>query len=165
MDKLIEVTSSNVSILDELIIDDTVRPHLSAEYRVSNGRKVIILKNEEKTLAVCCVALGYGIPTNEDELSEISMADGSPVIVPYTIWSYESGSGRKLVNTMLACIKREYVMNSIATPYWPLIVTLSPKTEMAKRFHESNGAFLLAENEESYNFEYDLQSFSTIVYE
>ena len=36
------------------------------------------------------------------------------------------------------------------------LVTLSPKTEMAKRFHEKNGAELVSENEESYNFEYKI---------
>ena len=33
-------------------------------------------------------------------------------------------------------------------------VTMSPKTEMAMKFHLSNGAVLLRENEETNNFEY-----------
>jgi hypothetical protein len=33
-------------------------------------------------------------------------------------------------------------------------VTLSPKTEMAKKFHTKNGATLYSENIDSYNFEY-----------
>jgi hypothetical protein len=33
-------------------------------------------------------------------------------------------------------------------------VTLSPKTEMARRFHTKNGAITLRENEETVNYEY-----------
>jgi hypothetical protein len=33
-------------------------------------------------------------------------------------------------------------------------VTMSPKTDMAEKFHLSNGATLLAENESTNNFEY-----------
>ena len=32
---------------------------------------------------------------------------------------------------------------------------MSPKTEMAMKFHLSNGAILLRENKETYNFEYE----------
>jgi hypothetical protein len=33
-------------------------------------------------------------------------------------------------------------------------VTLSPKTEMARRFHHKNGAVTFRENQESVNYEY-----------
>ena len=33
-------------------------------------------------------------------------------------------------------------------------VTLSPKTEMAKRFHMRNGAVVFRENEDTVNYEY-----------
>jgi len=33
-------------------------------------------------------------------------------------------------------------------------VTLSPKTEMARRFHLKNGAVVFRENEETVNYEY-----------
>ena len=36
------------------------------------------------------------------------------------------------------------------------LITLSPLTDMAKRFHLKNGAVLLNHNETSYNFEYEL---------
>jgi hypothetical protein len=35
-----------------------------------------------------------------------------------------------------------------------IIVTLSPQTEMAKRFHHKNGAVTLRENETSVNYQY-----------
>ena len=34
------------------------------------------------------------------------------------------------------------------------LVTMSPLTDMAKNFHTRNGAILLLENTDSYNFEY-----------
>jgi hypothetical protein len=34
-------------------------------------------------------------------------------------------------------------------------VTLSPKTEMARKFHTSNGAKTLKENDETVNYEYE----------
>ena len=37
------------------------------------------------------------------------------------------------------------------------LVTFSPKTEMAKKFHLSNGATLLQESPHAYNFEYNIK--------
>ena len=39
-------------------------------------------------------------------------------------------------------------------PHIKRFVTLSPKTEMAKKFHLRNGATELQENETTVNFEY-----------
>jgi len=36
-------------------------------------------------------------------------------------------------------------------------VTLSPKTEMAKRFHTKNGAGVFRENPNTVNYEYDVK--------
>ena len=36
------------------------------------------------------------------------------------------------------------------------LITLSPLTDMATKFHTRNGATLLNHNETSYNFEYDI---------
>jgi len=36
------------------------------------------------------------------------------------------------------------------------LITLSPLTEMAERFHVKNGAKLLKRNETTQNFEYDI---------
>ena len=44
----------------------------------------------------------------------------------------------------------------LADPRINRLVTMSPKTEMAKRFHTKNGATLLNDNADSYNFEYQL---------
>ena len=67
------------------------------------------------------------------------------IAVFYTVWSKEKGMGRKILFEVLDIMKERN---------YSKYITLSPKTEMAKRFHFSNGATLLQENNNSYNFEY-----------
>ena len=71
-----------------------------------------------------------------------------PVAVAYTVWSIEKGMGRKIILAIRDLISK--------TSRFKQLVTLSPKTEMAMKFHLSNGAFLLKENISSNNFKYDL---------
>ncbi|SVB86304.1 uncharacterized protein METZ01_LOCUS239158 [marine metagenome] len=104
--------------------------------------------------AVCCVALLDKIPTTEEELMSYGKGD---IAVFYTVWSVpatlgrsipkEKGQARKLLNMVIEEISQKPV-----TRY----VTLSPKTEMATKFHLNNGAVLLKENELTFNFEYKL---------
>ena len=58
------------------IKDDTVRPHLSAEFRVNHNRQVWGLFDEsaDSPLAVCCVAYCTSIPETEFELAQLSRA-------------------------------------------------------------------------------------------
>jgi len=147
--ELVELTEEQI---ENLIVDDPVRPHISCAQRISMG-KVVALKQAEKVLAVCCIAFCYGIPKTENDLLQVSFSFDeldNRTIVPYTIWSYEPGSGRALVRSLLDWVKND-------TDETPRVVTLSPKTEMAKKFHLSNGATLLQTNEHTYNFEYDLR--------
>lgn len=67
----------------------------------------------------------------------------------YTIWSYEKGCGRDLINKASEYIKLEY-------PQIQNLVTLSPKTEMAEKFHIRNGAWKFRENPETINYAYEL---------
>ena len=96
------------------------------------------------TNAVVCIANSWFIPQTEEDLETISRnAEGGDIIVPYSLWSNQKGSGTLLINALLHKFGNAYK-----------IVTMSPKTEMATRFHESNGAVLIQSNEESNNFEY-----------
>jgi len=56
------------------IKDDTVRPHLSAEFRVNHNRQVWGLFDEssDSLLAVCCVAYCTSVPETEFELAQQS---------------------------------------------------------------------------------------------
>jgi len=58
-----------------------------------------------------------------------------------------SGAGRKLIFDAVKHIKEN---NKTINRF----VTLSPKTDMAKKFHTRNGAITFRENEDTVNYEY-----------
>ena len=59
------------------------------------------------------------------------------------------GTGKELLMETVELIKEKF-------PTVTRFVTLSPKTEMAKRFHTKNGAVTFRENQESVNYEYQI---------
>ena len=130
------------------IADDPVRPELPMDFRTSSNRH--IYTNEK---AIVCMSWCNDVPTTIPEMFMMSTNMWPPdhkkkdVAVFYTIWSYTRGGGRDLIVNL-------FDMLSEISPK-SKYVTLSPKTEMAKRFHIKNGAKLLNDNDESYNFEYE----------
>lgn len=128
----------------EYVKDDPVRPDISAEFRVTNNRFISALI-EEKPQAIVCVSLHNFVPSAVQEL-ELTTLDADTAIF-YTIWSYAPGAGAELLRETVASIKRQY-------PQVKNFVTLSPKTEMARRFHLKNGARVMRENAETINYEY-----------
>ena len=126
-----------------LINDDPVRPHLPAEWRTRYNKEVYVLENEDRIDAVICVAYMDEIPANEYDLKWPGISNA----VFYTVWSYRKGAGREIINGLPKIIKRN-------NPYVKRFVTMSPKTEMAYNFHTRNGAIMIAENPDTYNFEY-----------
>ena len=149
-------------IVDTIVKDDPVRPHLTADFRTSSHREVYALYEDkyaeqddpsDDIKAIICVAYTNTVPTTESELDEYSQQacqDGQRgnIAVFYTVWSYEKGAGREIVNS----VAKELNDNSRATKF----VTLSPLTEMAERFHLRNGAELLEKHSSCQNFEYTL---------
>lgn len=136
------------SITDKLISyikDDPVRPELSAEFRVQSNRFIATLIEDERPSSMVCVSLHDFIPTSVDDLSRISELPTTAVF--YTIWSYKAGSGAKLLRESVKCIQNKY--SSVNT-----FVTLSPKTEVARRFHIKNGAIVFRENSDTINYQY-----------
>ena len=131
----------------EIIKDDPVRPESSAEFRISEHSEMFALWEEQNLGAVCCVFYTEGIPGSIDEMKSMS-SDFADTAVFYTIWSYTKGTGRVLINQAAACVKDHYSIKNI--------VTLSPKTEMAERFHLRNGAWKYRENHETINYAYEL---------
>jgi len=136
------VTDITDPILD-YIKDDPVRPEISREFRVSTNRRVYALVDKKPT-AIVCVNFLDRIPTRVDELGE---AVDPNTAVFYTIWSYAPGAGVKLLREATRSIRENF-------PYITRFVTLSPKTELARRFHIKNGAIVLADNPETVNYEY-----------
>ena len=124
--------------------DDPVRPSLSYAFRKSVGE--IFYIGEDKPDAIVCVAFTTDIPKTVRELALYSHPQGDNCIA-YTVWSYTKGAGRDIINEL-----RNYAWDN----KFHRLVTLSPKTEMARKFHLRNGAFTLSENQETDNYEYEL---------
>jgi hypothetical protein len=128
-----------------IIKDDPVRPHIPLEQRINEAAEIMILKAGEEILAATCMQWLKDIPRDEQDL--IGMDKDKNVAVFYTIWSYSPGAGQALIKQAASWILKEY--ENVQD-----IVTLSPQTEMAKRFHHKNGAITLRENETSVNYRY-----------
>ena len=129
----------------KVIKDDPVRPHIPLEQRVNDLAEILILKAGEQVLAATCMQWLKDIPKDEQDL--INLAETHDVAVFYTIWSYAPGAGAQLLKQAAEWLLNDYkdIKN---------IVTLSPQTEMAKRFHHKNGAVTLSDNDDTVNYEY-----------
>jgi len=130
----------SLELAEIYIKNDPVRPHISATERLTAGRQMYHL-NEE---AFLCIAYLNRVPDTEEQL--LSCDIGS-IVVAYTVWSLKRGMGRTILLEALKMIEEHQ---------FDRFVTLSPKTDMATKFHLSNGAELIAENPHSNNFEYFL---------
>jgi len=137
------ITKIEDPLLD-YVKDDPVRPELSKEFRVTQNRFVSYLI-EDKVNAIVCISLHDFVPKSVEDIDIISESPDTAVF--YTIWSYQSGSGISLLRSTVEKIKHD--MPSIKR-----FITLSPKTEMARRFHLKNGAYILRENDHTVNYEY-----------
>ena len=128
----------------DFIKDDPVRPEIPKEFRVGKDRFVAALGEETPTAMVCVNLLNY-VPSSVQELGEAVEEVNTAVF--YTIWSYAPGAGKDLLLQTVEQIKEQF-------PTITRFVTLSPKTEMARRFHTKNGAGVFRDNPESVNYEY-----------
>ncbi len=136
-----------VTSLDHVRIyieNDPVRPHIDAETRIAPGREMYHI--DEK--AFICLAFVDKVPVSEIEVFGSKVGN---IAVAYTVWSLKKGLGRKIIFETQKRIKDTFRFSRL--------VTLSPKTEMAMKFHLSNGATLLQELDHTYNFEYDIKHF------
>ena len=70
------------------------------------------------------------------------------IAIAYTVWSKKKGGGKLIVKEVYKKIKKSNHLNRL--------VTLSPLTEMASKFHTRNGAKLIKVNETTQNFEYEV---------
>lgn len=129
----------------EFIKDDPVRPEIPTDFRVSEGRVVAALVEDDKPDAIVCVSFHDFIPANVNDLKSVTQVPTTAVF--YTIWSYKAGKGQELLREAVKGIKNQY-------PTITRFVTLSPKTNLARKFHLRNGAIVFRENIESINYEY-----------
>ena len=131
--------------LTSVVKDDPVRPHIPLEQRINDAAEILLLKAGEEVLAATCMQWLADIPQDEADL--LALDKTHDVAVFYTIWSYKPGAGAKLLQEAAKWLLQDY--KDIRA-----IVTLSPQTEMAKRFHLKNGAKIRRENPTSVNYEY-----------
>jgi hypothetical protein len=130
-----------IDLAEKLCESDPVRKNIPHEWRVhAADREMFHL--EEK--AVICVAHLKRIPTTEEELLSFGWGTFS---IFYTVWSSERGMGRKIIEETKNLLQSQHFSNRY--------ITMSPKTEMAIKFHLKNGAILLQENPTTNNFEYE----------
>ncbi len=129
---------------------DPVRPELDAEFKSSPGRGVFGLLGEDGVWkAFLCYARVFLIPGDVEELEEFTREDGN-IVIPYTVWSHEKGAGRTIINEVLDLVRGDLSMNV------DRVVTLSPKTKMARKFHLRNDAVQFRMNRTTVNFEYEV---------
>ena len=129
----------------KLLKDDPVRPEIPADRRVNQNSRIYMLKNGEQTQAITCVKFLETIPAAVEDL--VDGVNSATTAVFYTIWSYTAGAGRDLIVEAQRSIEAEF-------PGIQTYVTLSPKTEMARRFHLKNGAGVYRENSDTINYIY-----------
>ena len=149
--ELVELNSCNTN-------EDPVRPELSIKFRTEYGRKIFGVKYKGKICAIMCFGFTNDIPKTVEELdlmtkdahlqSTLRDQNVGKIAVAYTIWSKKKGGGKLIVKEVFKKIKKSNHLNRL--------VTLSPLTEMAKKFHTRNGAKLIQINETSQNFEYKI---------
>ena len=117
--------------------------------------KIFGVKYKDEIHAVMCFAFTNKIPKTVDELDQFSKdaflqsvnrdQNVGKIAIAYTVWS-KKGGGKLIVKQVYKMIKKSNHLNRL--------VTLSPLTEMARKFHLRNGAVELQVNEETQNFEY-----------
>ena len=138
--------------------EDPVRPELDNIFRRSYGRKIYGVMYKGEIHAVMCFAYTNEIPKNVDQLDKFSHdaylqsaqrdQNVGQIAIAYTVWSKKKGGGKLIVKEVFKKIKKSNHLNRL--------VTLSPLTEMATKFHSKNGAKLLQINETTQNFEYKM---------
>ena len=148
--ELVELEKCNIS-------EDPVRPELDNTFRTNYGRKIFGVKFKDEIYAVMCFAFTDEIPKSVEELDLFSQdaflknVQRDPdkvgrIAIAYTVWSKKKGGGKKIVREVYKMIKKSSHLNRL--------VTLSPMTDMARKFHLRNGAKELRVNKTTVNFEY-----------
>jgi len=151
--ELVELKECNIK-------EDPVRPELDNIFRRSYGRKIFGVKYKGEIHAVMCFAYTNQIPKNVEELDKFSHdaflqsaqrdQNVGQIAIAYTVWSKKKGGGKLIVKEVFKKIKASNHLNRL--------ITLSPLTDMATKFHKRNGAKLLQINETTQNFEYQVLS-------
>ena len=132
----------------EFIEQDPVRPEISAESRIGKNKEVIVLLDTEISelpLSIICVSYQNTIPNSTEQLFEDCLKPD--IAVFYSVWSYAPGCGRNIILKMV-----NYMMKY--KPEIRRMITLSPSSDIVKKFHIGNGASEYRVNVDTTNYEY-----------
>ena len=154
-----------------LIEDDPVRLKLFKDnsVRFEDPFHVYAEINDEtgEIAAVVCTIICKFVPQDEYQIKLVAMGkveqieeqlkereemygELGVVLCPYSIWSYQRGHGRKLINNLLEVVP-------VMHPEVDAVITMSPHTETAMKFHLRNGAGIFATNTKCVNYEYEVE--------
>jgi len=154
-----------------LIKDDPVRPDLfdNDKVRFSGPFRVYAEVNDEtgEIAAVVCILVCKFVPQGEDQIRAVAagklteieeqlaereklLGALGTVLCPYSIWSYQRGHGSKLIQNLLEAAPVMY-------PEVDAVITMSPLTDQAMKFHINNGAEIFSANEDTVNYEYEVE--------
>jgi hypothetical protein len=146
---MLHLITTSTDLLLSFVKDDPVRPEIPVGYRVENNRFIATLVENEQPLSMVCISLHDFVPKNVGDLDRTSNEPTTAVF--YSVWSYKPGSGKELIFQALPKLKEIY-------PSVTTFVTLSPPTEMARRFHTKNGAVVLSVNDGTINYDYSVRN-------
>lgn len=143
---MLQIVQSLSDKISKFLSEDPVRPNIPHINRIGENKDVFLMcDNLDSVSAITCVSYQNIIPKSENELFQTGSNPDSAIF--YTIWSYKPGAGRNLLFEVVNYIKEN-------KPNISRFVTLSPKTEMAKKFHLKNNAIIFRENTSTVNYEY-----------
>ncbi len=137
------LTQINPTDLD-LTLEDPVRPTIPMSWR--NQHEIWAWTENGQRTATVCVAWLITVPDSEEVML---ITPPGHTAVAYTIWSTQPGHGQQLIRAV-----RDRVQ---ARPDCQGMYTLSPPTEMARKFHLRNGASTYRINASTVNYEYQLR--------
>ena len=155
-----------------LLADDPIRPKLFKDnsVRFEDPFHVYAEVNDEtgEIAAIVCTIVCKFVPQDEYQIKLIAMGktkqiekqlkereaihgELGTVLCPYSIWSYQRGHGRKLISNLLEA-------TPIMHPEVDAVITMSPHTDTAMKFHLNNGAGIFSSNKKTVNYEYEVRN-------
>lgn len=125
----------------DLTTEDPVRPTIPMTWR--QQYEIWAWIEDGHRAATVCVAWLETVPDSEEAMLVLPRGFKA---VAYTIWSAKPGAGAQLIRALQAEVQQN--------PLCEGMYTLSPPTEMARKFHLNNGARVYRLNQTTVNYQY-----------
>jgi hypothetical protein len=125
----------------DLTTEDPVRPSIPMSWRQQQDIYAWVVDGVRQ--ATICVAWCDSVPDSEEVLL---ITPRGYRAVAYSIWSHYPGAGAKLIQALQQKLRTD--------PLCEGIYTLSPPTDMARKFHLANGARVYRLNATTVNYQY-----------